>query len=41
MASQALRLPLPAPAGTYDLQWQMLNQGAAAYQTACTPVAID
>jgi hypothetical protein len=29
------------PPGTYDLQWQVLTGGTVAYQTACTPVAID
>jgi hypothetical protein len=33
--------PPGPPAATYYLQWQVLSQGTVAYQTACTPVAVD
>jgi hypothetical protein len=29
------------PPGTYNLQWHVLTSGTVAYQTACTPVAVD
>jgi hypothetical protein len=33
--------PPGPPAGIYNLQWQVLNGSTVAYETACTPVAVD